>query len=319
MKLKKNEVLVLKRCSFGSTSHNGFVYPEKGIVEALDWNDKNECGGGLHGWTLGFENYTDTSLLGNFIVIKVNKDDGYVELGDKVKFKKGIVIINTPDAQKAHELMLSVYPTMKLHWSTQTAGYGSTQTAGDGSTQTAGYNSVSIHRFVSNCSSIIKFASNSVGILFTDDGVPHVYTEFQNETVYFFDGKPHTKYTNTPDVVKKLKDHEIFVFGSNLNGNHAGGSAKLASDKFGAEDGVGEGLRGQSYAFPTLDKDMQKVSIDALKESVEKLIQCARDNTTKIFLLTKVGCGIAGFTEDEMKQVFNRRDIPANIIKPKGW
>ena len=124
-------------------------------------------------------------------------------------------------------------------------------------------------------------------------------------------------YTCTPDNIKKLKEYEIFVFGSNLNGNHAGGAAKLASERFDAEDGIGEGLTGQSYAFPTLDKDMNKVSVDALKESVKKLYKCANENTGKVFLLTKVGCGIAGFSEQEIAALFI--DAPVNIIKPKGW
>jgi hypothetical protein len=62
---------------------------------------------------------------------------------------------------------------------------------------------------------------------------------------------------------------------------------------------------------------MQFVSDEALKESVAKLIKCAGENTTKIFFLTKVGCGIAGQSEDKMKEFF--KDTPANIIKPKGW
>ena len=69
----------------------------------------------------------------------------------------------------------------------------------------------------------------------------------------------------TPNEIKTLKLNEIFVFGSNLNGNHAGGAALLAKDVFSAEDGIGEGPTGQCYAFPTLSKDMQKVSLDELK------------------------------------------------------
>jgi hypothetical protein len=138
-----------------------------------------------------------------------------------------------------------------------------------------------------------------------------------NETIKIVDNKIKFRYTDTPDNIKSLQEHEIFVFGSNLNGNHAGGAAKLAQDKFGAESGVGEGLTGQSYAFPTLDKNMQPVSDDAFKASVEKLYKCASENTTKIFFLTKVACGIAGGDENKIKGYF--KNAPANIIKPKGW
>ncbi len=122
----------------------------------------------------------------------------------------------------------------------------------------------------------------------------------------------------TPDNISSLKESEVFVFGSNLNGNHIGGAAALAREKFGAVDGVGEGLEGNSYAFPTLNKKMKKVSLDALKKSKELLYKCANENTSKRFYVTKLGCGIAGFTEEEMKQVFEG-EKPRNVALPIGW
>jgi len=122
----------------------------------------------------------------------------------------------------------------------------------------------------------------------------------------------------TPDNIEALRDTQIFVFGSNLNGNHAGGAAKLAQEKFGAQEGIAEGLTGQSYAFPTLDKEMKKVTKKALKASRDLLYKCAEKDPTKQFILTKVGCGIAGFTEDEMKEIF-KGESPSNIIMPAGW
>jgi len=121
----------------------------------------------------------------------------------------------------------------------------------------------------------------------------------------------------TPENITKLNKNEVFVFGSNLNGNHAGGAA-LQAVKFGAEEGVGEGLTGQTYAFPTLDKKMEKVSAKALAASAEKLYQCAKENPTKTFYVTKVGCGIAGFSEEKMKTYF-QGDKPDNIVLPEGW
>ena len=121
----------------------------------------------------------------------------------------------------------------------------------------------------------------------------------------------------TPKEVKTLKDNEIFVFGSNLNGSHGGGAALLAKS-FGAEEGIGEGLTGQCYAFPTLDKKMKKVSKKSLVASKEKLYKCATENPDKLFLVTKVGCGIAGFKETEVKDIF-KGDKPTNIVLPAGW
>jgi hypothetical protein len=139
------------------------------------------------------------------------------------------------------------------------------------------------------------------------------------ETVKIEDMKIVKRYKSTPDNIKKLENYEVFVFGSNLAGNHSGGTAKLALDKFGAEEGNGEGLQGQSYAFPTLTKKMEKRTEKNLKKSVDKLIGCANDNTTKIFLVTKIGCGIAGYKEEEMKMLFDRNDVSANIVLPEGW
>lgn len=118
-------------------------------------------------------------------------------------------------------------------------------------------------------------------------------------------------------MYNELKENEIFVFGSNLNGNHYGGAAKQAHEQFGAEWGVGEGMTGQCYAFPTLNKEMEQRHHLALEESVRKLFHCAVENPEKTFLLTKVGCGIAGYGEQYMISLF--RDMPKNVIKPEDW
>lgn len=93
----------------------------------------------------------------------------------------------------------------------------------------------------------------------------------------------------TPESIDKLRPAEVFVFGSNRNGDHYGGAAHVAHERFGAKWGVGEGLTGRSYALPTLDESMRRVSLGDLEESFRKLIA-----------LTKVGCGIAGWDVDEV-------------------
>jgi len=122
---------------------------------------------------------------------------------------------------------------------------------------------------------------------------------------------------HTPENIGNLLPNEIFVFGSNLLGQHLGGAAKLAHDKFGARWGVGHGITGQCYAFPTLDENMEPMHASNLKAYAASLKTTAELVQTKLFLLTKVGCGIARFKEEEMIPLF--ADMPKNVIKPLGW
>lgn len=118
-------------------------------------------------------------------------------------------------------------------------------------------------------------------------------------------------------MITSLKPNQVFVFGSNMAGKHHGGAAKQAADQFGAEYGVGEGPTGQCYAFPTLTEDFQRVSNTQLKASRLKFYKYAEKHPETEFLLTKVGCGIAGFSESTMKRHFS--NAPKNIRKPDGW
>lgn len=82
----------------------------------------------------------------------------------------------------------------------------------------------------------------------------------------------------TPDNIQELTENQIFVFGSNMNGNHAGGAARLAVEKFSAVMGQAEGIQGQSYAIPTLDKDMQKITEEELIISLGNLRHFASEH-----------------------------------------
>lgn len=134
----------------------------------------------------------------------------------------------------------------------------------------------------------------------------------------------------TPECIDTLADNEVFVFGSNRNGNHYGGAARIAYERFGAEWGVGEGHTGQSYALPTLDENMERVTEDELIDSFAKLIAYADDNRQLTFLVTKVGCGIAGWDIEDVKHCFWKgvaaaspdpewRGIPSNVIIPEEF
>lgn len=118
-------------------------------------------------------------------------------------------------------------------------------------------------------------------------------------------------------MITKLEPNEIFVFGSNTAGIHGAGAAKQARLQFGAELGVGEGKTGFCYAFPTLDSNFQKRTHDQLTASVALFFECARQHPDKRFLLTKVGCGLAGFEESYMCGLF--ADAPPNVILPEDW
>ncbi len=123
------------------------------------------------------------------------------------------------------------------------------------------------------------------------------------------------KFTNiAPDNIQSLEPNEVFVFGSNLQGQHGGGAAKLAYEKFGAVWGLGVGLAGQTYAIPTMHGD-----INAIKPYVDQFIETARIMQDKKFLVTKIGCGIAGFSVSQIAPLFKNALELDNVALPKDF
>ena len=118
----------------------------------------------------------------------------------------------------------------------------------------------------------------------------------------------------TPDFITELNDGEIFVFGSNLAGQHGGGAARLAYNQFGAEWGVGVGLTGQTYAIPTMHG-----GVDAIAPYVDDFIEFARNNHNMKFYVTRIGCGIAGFRDEEMAPLFREALNVSNIVLPESF
>jgi len=115
-------------------------------------------------------------------------------------------------------------------------------------------------------------------------------------------------------MINELKPNGYIVVGTNALGLHYGGAARQAYMNFGALIGQSRGcIGGQSYGIVTLDADMQKVSIEAIKKQRRELEIIARSNPDKIFYLTPIGTGIAGFTFDEIEPLFEK--LPENIIK----
>lgn len=118
----------------------------------------------------------------------------------------------------------------------------------------------------------------------------------------------------TSDNITALAPGEIFVFGSNLEGAHGGGAARLAWKKWGAVWGQGTGLQGQTYGIPTMHGGPE-----AIRPYVEKFIRFASSHPQMTFLVTEVGCGIAGFTPAEIAPLFaNAVDVP-NIHLPRRF
>ena len=118
----------------------------------------------------------------------------------------------------------------------------------------------------------------------------------------------------TPERISELKENEIFVFGSNLAGSHGGGAARLAYNHFGAIWGQGVGLQGQSYGIPTMHG-----GVEAIKPYVDEFIAFAKQHPEMKFLVTKIGCGIAGFTIDEIAPLFKDALDVENVILPKEF
>lgn len=118
----------------------------------------------------------------------------------------------------------------------------------------------------------------------------------------------------TPEDIYELKPNEIFVFGSNLAGSHGGGAARLAYNRFGAIWGQGVGLQGQSYGIPTMHG-----GVEAIKPYVDEFIEFAKQHPEYQFLVTKIGCGIAGFTIEEMAPLFQQAIEVENIILPESF
>lgn len=111
--------------------------------------------------------------------------------------------------------------------------------------------------------------------------------------------------------ISELKDNEIFVFGSNIQGSHGGGAAAIAEKMFGAIPGQGVGLQGQSYAIPTMHGGVEEI-----KPYVDEFIEFAKNNPKLTFLVTRIGCGIAGFTEAEMAPLFEKAVSFENVYLP---
>ena len=143
----------------------------------------------------------------------------------------------------------------------------------------------------------------------------------------------------------------IFVFGSNLSGVHGGGAAATAQKKYGAVNGRGEGLQGlryrrvnlgpadengfepfeyqiiggrgvnntAAYALPTKGFDIETLPLQVIDYFVGRLNDCCTNNSELSFFVTRVGCGLGGYTDNQMKSLFDAYHWPTNVTLPLGW
>ena len=118
----------------------------------------------------------------------------------------------------------------------------------------------------------------------------------------------------TPERISSLKENEIFVFGSNLAGMHGGGAARIACERFGAVWGQGMGLQGQSYAIPTMQG-----GVETIKPYVDEFIAFAAAHPELRFLVTRIGCGIAGFTATEIAPLFAGAVGMGQVMLPEDF
>ncbi len=111
---------------------------------------------------------------------------------------------------------------------------------------------------------------------------------------------------------------QIFVFGSNQSGIHGAGAARAAHQHYGAAWGVGEGLTGGSYALPTVRENIAgPLPLADINVAVERFLTYANHNPESRFLVTRVGCVLAGYSDEEIAPMF--ADAPANCSLPDTW
>lgn len=126
-------------------------------------------------------------------------------------------------------------------------------------------------------------------------------------------------HQTSPAIISELLDGEIFVFGSNMSGRHGKGAAKTAM-KWGARYGQASGLQGRTYGIPTVNASItQKLSLEKIAGFVDEFATFAEANQEKKFLVTEIGCGLAGWTPEDIAPLFERASTLSNVHLPKKF
>ena len=130
----------------------------------------------------------------------------------------------------------------------------------------------------------------------------------------YYKMKTNNQKRITNNRIQELNPGEIFVFGSNLEGAHGGGAALLAFRKWGAIWGQGTGLQGQTYGIPTIHGGVEEI-----RPYVDEFIRFAKEHPELTFLVTEIGCGIAGFRPEEIAPLFRDAVPVENIHLPERF
>lgn len=118
--------------------------------------------------------------------------------------------------------------------------------------------------------------------------------------------------TPTPGVIRDLAKNQVFVFGSNEAGHHGRGAAYTA-EQWGARNGVGYGLEGQTFAIPTKDSNIQTLPLKKIQVYVEKFTEFAATHQQYHFLVTRIGCGLAGCSVNDIAPMFFTASTMKNV------
>ena len=135
-----------------------------------------------------------------------------------------------------------------------------------------------------------------------------------NRDFIFRDMDKKKKGRVTPEWIDDLQENQVFVFGSNLAGMHGGGAARVARLRFGAVMGKGVGMQGRSYAIPTMQG-----GTETIRPYVNDFIAYAKEHPELTFLVTPIGCGIAGFEPEDIAPLFEKASNVENIWLPKSF
>lgn len=117
--------------------------------------------------------------------------------------------------------------------------------------------------------------------------------------------------------INELKNNQVFVFGSNLTGRHGKGAALIAAKNFYAKRGIGVGPTGNCYAIPTKDQKLNTLSLFSIEQYIFYFKEYAEDNPMLEFLVTKVGCGLAGYSDEQIAPLF--LGSPDNCVFSEDW
>lgn len=132
--------------------------------------------------------------------------------------------------------------------------------------------------------------------------------------------KSKEKLAYTPVFVESLKEEQVFVFGSNLLGCHSGGASAMAMHRFGAVWGQAEGPQGRCYAIPVDIRGEEVGNVSAyMKRHIDKFLAYAQAHPKQVFLVTRIGCGAAGFDDEFIAPFFKEALGMENVVLPRSF